>query len=71
MPKVLQVAVVSFGALVLSSAIALAQTPPPSGSDPGQTTTSSRSKSHKGGKKSGHRKGGKKKSGKKTPQTPQ
>jgi hypothetical protein len=68
MPKVLTTVVASLGALVLTSAVALAQTPPPPGNDPGRTPTTSHSKPHKSGKKSGHKKGGKKKSAKKPPQ---
>jgi hypothetical protein len=68
MPKVLTTVVASLGALVLTSAVALAQTPPPAGNDPGHAPTTSHSKPHKSGKKSGHKKGGKKKSAKKPPQ---
>jgi hypothetical protein len=63
MLKVLKVAVMSVGALVLSSAVTLAQTPPPSGQTPAPTTSHSKRKS--GTKKAGHKKTAKKKAGKK------
>jgi hypothetical protein len=64
MSKVLKVAVISLCALVLTSAVTLAQTPPPSGQTPAPTTSHSKHKS--GAKKSGHKKSGKKKAPKKT-----
>jgi hypothetical protein len=68
MPKVLKLVMVSLGAVVLSSAVALAQTPPPNSG--GQTPTSSNhSKPHKrSAKKSAHKKSAKKKTAKKPPQ---
>jgi len=61
MRRVLRIAVGSLGALVLSSAIAVAQAPAPdAGPTPGHSTP------QKGGtKKSGHKKGSKKKGAKK------
>ena len=69
MPNVLKVAMGSLAAVVLSSAVALAQTPPPN-SGAGQTPTSSgQSKPHKrSAKKAGHKKAAKKKTAKKAPQ---
>lgn len=68
MPKVLKVAVISLGAFLLSSAVALAQTTPPP-SDPGHAPTTSHSKRKSGAKKGGHKKAGsKKKAPKKTAQ---
>ena len=66
MSKVLKVAVVSLGAFLLSSAVALAQTTPPP-SDPGHAPTTSHSKRKGSSKKAGHKKAaGKKKAPKKT-----
>ena len=68
MPKVLKVAMVSLGALVISSAVALAQAPTPN-TGAGQPPTSSHSKPQKkSAKKSGHKKTAKKKTAKKPPQ---
>ena len=65
MPKVLKVALVSLGAFLLSSAVALAQaTPPPS--DPGHAPTTTHSKRKSTSKKAGHKKSAKKKAPKKT-----
>jgi hypothetical protein len=68
MPKGLRIAVVSLGVFVMASAVALAQTPPPTGNDPGHKPTSTHSTPrHKSGtKKSTHKKAGKKKAPKKT-----
>ena len=60
MSKVLKVAVVSLGALLLSSAVALAQTTPPP-SDPGHAPATTHSKRKSGNKKAGHKKAAKKK----------
>ena len=69
MPKVLKLAMVFVGVLVLGSTVAVAQTTPPPGAGTDQTPASTHSKPRKGGnKKSGHKKGGKKKSPKKPPQ---
>ena len=64
MSKVLKVAVVSLGAFLLSSAVALAQTTPPP-SDPGHAPATSHSKRKSGTKKAGHKKTAKKKAPKK------
>jgi hypothetical protein len=69
MARVLKLVMASLGAVVLGSAVALAQTPPPN-AGAGQTpTSSSHSKPHKrSAKKSGHKKSGKKKTAKKPAQ---
>ena len=64
MSKVFRTVVVSLGALVLTSAVTLAQTPPPSGQTPAPTTSHSKHKSST--KKTGHKKSAKKKAQKKT-----
>jgi hypothetical protein len=70
MRKALRIAAVLFGALVLSSSLALAQTtPPPSGTDQGKTPTTGQTATKtvkKAGKKPGTKKTGTKKKGTKT-----
>jgi hypothetical protein len=60
MSKLLKTAAITFGALVLTSSLALAQAAP----EPGATAPTTTSAPHKG-KKNGKKKGGKKKGGKK------
>lgn len=66
MQKVLKIAAMSLGSLVLTSSLVLAQSAPEPGSADGKTPTTSKSTTHKKGKKAGKKKGGKKKGGKKT-----
>jgi hypothetical protein len=66
MPKILKIAGVSLGVLVLGGTVAMAQTPPPN-SGSGQTPTSTQAKPHKGSKKSGHKKATSKKKKAKKP----
>ena len=67
MQKLLKIAALSLGSLVLTSSLALAQTAPEPDSTAGKTPTTSKSTTHKGkGKKAGKKKSGKKKGGKKT-----
>jgi len=68
MPKVLKVAMISLGAIVLSGAVALAQAPTKD-TGTGQPPASSHSKPHKrSAKKAAHKKTAKKKTAKKPPQ---
>jgi hypothetical protein len=64
MLRVLKIAVISLSAFVLSSAVTLAQTPPPSGQTPAPAASHSKHKSST--KKTGHKKSAKKKARKKT-----
>jgi hypothetical protein len=61
----LRTAAVAIGALVLSSSLAIAQTPPPTAPDAGRTPTST--KTPKKGRKSGKKKRAGKKKGAKKP----
>jgi hypothetical protein len=74
MRKSLRMAAATIGALVLGSSIALAQTAPPSGTDPGKTPasghTTAKKKSRKAGSKTGSKKSAKKRPAKKPATTP-
>jgi hypothetical protein len=75
MRKSLRIAAATIGALVLSSSIALAQTAPPSGTDPAKTPTghtTAKKKSRKAGSKTpAKKKRAKKPATTTTPQTTQ
>jgi hypothetical protein len=61
MRKSLRIAAAAVGALVLSGSIALAQTTPPSGTDPGKTPTTGQTTAKKKPRKAGSKKPAKKK----------
>ena len=70
MRKSLRMAAATIGALVLGSSIALAQTAPPAGTDPGRPQTTGHTTAKKKSRKAGSKKSAKKKRARKPAPTP-